>query len=267
MWYIQKDVFGSTEELELKNALTHLDIDYIDCDSLDFVKVDPNWMSQSQSPVFRGSVEFVDLVRKKYENTFRVDPPTCITAENYDCTKYYKYWINNLLNEHHFFVPWKILELQCQNYFDYFETEKIFIRPNSGRKIFTGNYITEKWWPRDLETISSLPGNNPGSEDLVLISPFKNIKVEYRVMMHMDLVLSHSYYDGNEGLSVDVDDLYNFCQCSAWAASYYPDEYYTIDVCVLEDGSMKIIELNSLFSAGWYDADYGAIIKHVRDHL
>ncbi len=267
MWHIQTGVFGHYEEQKLKQALDNLDLTYAICDNNEVLSTNRPWGQNNSVTCFRGAVEFIQPMRHRYINAFRENAPVCVTIENYSCSVYYPKWLEWLLNRDHFFVPWITLKDDAQQYFEWLNCEKLFIRPNSGRKIFTGNYISKKWWENDLETIASLPGNNPSDNDLVLVSSHKGIVSEYRVIMYEDEVLTYSWYDGNETCSLSEAKIKDYCTAAAWSSNYFPDEYYTLDLALLQDGSMKVLELNSLFSAGWYDADYDKIIKHVEEHL
>jgi len=268
MWHIQKDIFGAYEEQKMKDALDELGVFRCDCVGEQVVNPPTGAWSNDEGPaVFRGSVEFVQLMRHKYINVFKKIAPIGVTEERYDCTRYYSHWLDSMLNQDHFFVPWSVLSMYADQYFAWLDCDKLFIRPNSGKKIFTGNYITKKWWERDLASIESLPGNNPTGDDLVLVSCHKGIVSEYRVMMHLDKVISYSFYSGNEMNQLSEEKITSYCEPAAWGAEYFPDDYYTIDLALLQDGTIKVLELNSLFAAGWYDADYKKIIQHVEKHL
>lgn len=266
MWHIQKDVFCAYEQSKLKEALENLKIPHCYCADFEVVSVMGDFLEDDTIAKFRGSVDFIEPMRHKYIHAMKKMCPSWVTLKNYECSTYYTYWMQWLLNRDHFFVPWGVFETEADQYFKWLDSSKLFIRPNSGRKIFTGNYVDSKWWTQNLKTIQDLPGNSPKATDLILVSSHKGIVAEYRVMMHLDTVIDYSFYDGNDMAVVDRKDLTTFSENAAWSSNYFPDDYYTIDVSLMQDGDLKVIELNSLFSAGWYDADYEKIITHVENH-
>ena len=139
-WIIQDKIFGEeTDEL-----IKHL-LDY------DLVKEIPE--NAPKDSVIRGSLDFVELYQNKFPNNKQ-----WVTLSNYDCSFYYPL-VDNLLNEDHIFANWGDLVLDKERIFSEFDTESCFIRPNSGRKIFTGTTLTKKWWDQELKIIEELPNS------------------------------------------------------------------------------------------------------------
>jgi len=262
MWYVQKDVFGEEEETRLKETLDKLNIGRCDCDGLRIEGANSK-PGRNRRPVFRGALEFVTSM----SSVFDAGHPG-VTPPRYRCSIYYDPWLPAMLNHDYFLVPWSSLEKHGNDYFETMACDKLFIRPNSGYKIFTGNYITKKWLSKDLEVIKGLPGNNAEEDTLVLVAPYQEIKSEFRCMMHRSKMVSYSYYSGEEMFGENLEGrLTRYVESAAYNANYFPDTYYTIDVAVLSNGELSIIELNSLFSAGWYDADYEKIVRHIRENF
>lgn len=236
MWSIQDKIFGEEQKLFI-NALKKTNTKY------QIVK--DKWVPHTEYS--RGSVEFI--IRKS---------PRLININSYTYSYYTSFCENLILNRDYIILPWWMIKQSKDIIFKAFDTEKFFIRPNSGRKIFTGNYITRKWFEKDLDCIKRLPDSCIKPNDLIIISSFKEILSEYRVALRYGEIIDYSCYSGIN--SIDYQEIKKFIK----SFYYYPDIFYVIDIAVGKFG-IKILEINNLFSAGWYDMDYEKILKHIEN--
>lgn len=260
MWIIQNDIFGSDQE-KMESSLKSLGIEFVCADWLPYPNYEIMSMTQNSYPLFaRGSVEFVG----------RFERQPLLTIKNYDCSKYYKYFLSNMLNEKRFFVPWHVFVKQANLYFDWFNTDKIFVRPNSGKKIFTGNYIGKLWTNQDINAIMSLPDSKIQDDDVVLVSAYTDlITSECRVLFYKNEVIDSSYYS-TDGDEINKDVIEAIAYEFALQAKWYPDYFWVMDIACLGSGfkrKFKIVEINNLFTAGWYDCDYKKVIQCVMGSL
>lgn len=246
MWIIQDKVFGE-ETNSLVEALGNNNIQY------KIVK-DSSYPLYGRA-IIRGSIDFVKSYRHPFTDYF---PGGLLTLENYKCSNYYKFFKNRMLNYEYIMLPWWNLKDKKDLVFKAFpDSEKFFIRPNSGKKIFTGTTISKKWWDKELDIISSLPSSNIQDSDLILVSSYKEILAEYRLLMHKDHLIDYSIYSGENQFTEDV-----FINFMASSTTYFPDILYTVDLAVTEN-SVKYLELNSFVSAGLYDMNYDKIVKYI----
>jgi hypothetical protein len=230
-WIIQDKIFGEETELLIKQL-----------DDYELVKEIPD--SAPEDSIVRGSTDFVQLYQQKFPTHRK-----WLTIENYSCDTYYPLLGDSLLNSQYLLMNWELLSQNKEIIFSKLEGDKFFIRPNSGRKIFTGTTLTKKWWDKELEIIKNLPNSSVQNHDLVLISTFKEIKAEYRLLMHKHNIIDWSAYNDDEETRIEVDEnLFDITKTN----NYYPDEYYTLDIAITKYGS-KILELNSFVSAGLYN--------------
>lgn len=200
---------------------------------------------------FRGSIDFV-LKSCKYHG---IAPQ--ITLENYDCSNYYNLLNDrSLLNEDFIILPWGFLRTNKQKIFQAFpDSESFFIRPNSGRKIFTGTTLTKKWFEKELAIIKSLPSSSIQDSDLVLISSVKDIVSEYRTVVHSEAgVIDSIKYNGED--QDQVNEIIEYFLMLR-AVDFDPDVLYTIDTAFLADGKTRVLEFNSFHSAGLYGLNIG----------
>lgn len=242
---IQPKVFGD-ETNNLITALQKNDVPY--CLGIpDIIKID--------EPIFvRGTIDFIQSF-PSHNNKCK------LTLENYTYTTYSQNY-RFLFNKYYIVLPWHRLDItlvgKC-----FPNSEKYFIRPNSGKKIFTGTTLTGRYWYKELEIIKNLPSSSIKDDDLVVIAPYKKLlENEYRILMHENNIIDFSIYNEVNEERIELKTIQEFFKM--WELPKGPDPYYTIDITGYNDpGSIEIIEINSCASAGWYDMDHDKIIKYI----
>lgn len=146
--------------------------------------------------------------------------------------------------------------------------DRFHLRPIVDSKSFTGTVfdIDEfiEWQAKvkaineDENSMTSLKYN-----DLVVASPLATIHAEYRFYVVDGKVITGSLY--KQGNTVyyasDIDDsVYDFAQriVNTWA----PNRAFALDIADTPDG-YKVIEINSINSAGFYACDMGKFVNAV----
>jgi hypothetical protein len=189
-----------------------------------------------------GSTRFVNICRDKKYNTFKSFQP----IEDF----YPKdLWINGEG------VKMKLGEITHENL-----SYPLFFKPFT-EKFFTGKLIEKK---SDLDKIqlstSFIPDEN---EELIWISPPKNIKVEYRFFIFGGEIATASSYKGttkNSRIHPD-HDCWNAVK-NILSAHGNIDKGFAMDMGFV-DGEYKIVELNNINSSGIYDADTDAFVRYL----
>jgi hypothetical protein len=159
-------------------------------------------------------------------------------------------------------------EQNFQKFVELFGTENLFIRPNSGSKLFTGVPIHGlndlKYQSNCLRQLSGVMDNS-----LILVSTSKGIKNEFRFIIVGDKVI-----DGSQYLSDGVHDQKHFYTQDALKLAEKvakckekPVEIFTCDIATMYDKSVKIVEINSFNCAGWYHCDPRKIVKEVSEYV
>lgn len=159
-------------------------------------------------------------------------------------------------------------ELNFDKYANLFQTNKLFIRPNSGSKLFTGLPITGiddlQYQSNALRQLSGVVDNS-----LIMVSTGKVIKEEYRFIVAGKNIIDGSQYslmgDHNER-HFYTTEAYNLADKVA-KSGRTPTEVFTCDIAKMADGSVKIVELNSFNCAGWYACEPEKIIKGVSEYV
>ena len=232
-WFFQKSIFED-EETKIIDYLK----DYQFVDSVNELPQDIN------NCVIRGSVDFLSKI-PNYKH---------FQLQNYDCSKYYYYYFNQLLNSDFLFIPWFYLN-KCDYIFKSFDCEEFFIRPNSGNKCFTGTTLTKKWWSKELEIIKNLPWNNIQENEMIVVSSKKEIISEYRLLYYKDKFIDYSIYFG-ENIPLTEKEILKI------QIEYIPNDFFTLDLARTKNG-IKILEINGFFTAGLYNMNYEKVVLEI----
>lgn len=199
--------------------------------------------------------------------TFKIGLP--ITEENYKCTNYYKYFGNYLFNSEYVIMT---VSETCRQ-IDFLEkilgekeTGRIFIRPDSGMKSFSGMvfinrnpYFTQDW---------GYVKHNTSEDDLVIISSPKKILSEWRFVVIDGKVVTGSIYKMDYDVSLEpadpISDKHMFDFAQKMADKYQPNIAFTIDLAIGIKGEIGLLELNSFSCAGLYACDMDKIVEAVK---
>lgn len=205
---------------------------------------------QNDCVVAYGSIEFLQsfgYYRKDYI------PAYYMTEKELKCSHYLPHIPTEyLLNAHYIMLPYGEFKKRKKQVFDLLNTNKIFLRPDSGLKTFAGTTIHLDDFDYEINTLDQL--TSVVDHTIILISNIQPIKHEYRILVGDKKVIAASKYktyddvDMVEGAPEGAIELAEKIANLTWQ----PDSAYTVDIAELEDGSFKIIELNSFSCAGLY---------------
>lgn len=148
--------------------------------------------------------------------------------------------------------------------------DRFFLRPTLDAKSFAGTVMT--WdelesFRRGVASIADVPDATLRLTDRVVVAPLMEIAAEYRFFVIARCVVTGSRYKlGNQVRSVPEvpGEVATFAQ--ACVDVWSPNDAFAIDVAVTGDG-LKVIEVNSANSAGFYACDVGKLIDAVNERL
>lgn len=185
--------------------------------------------------------------------------------DNTNCNIYYsnlpEEW---MLNSQFVMAPFQVIKNNPSRFFDLFSCSDLFIRPNTGRKAFTGYTITRENGAFELS--ASMQLTSVQGDTICLIAPAKNIKSEFRFVVGNKEVIDGSEYRWDNILDIRHDwleDCHRLAQDMA-AYPWQPDTCYTVDVADTDEGP-KIIELNGFSCAGLYACDKDLVMGRISD--
>lgn len=200
----------------------------------------------------------------------RLRPGHCFSPQDFRYLNYQQYWKDYLYNKN--FIAAPISNLTEEWYQEYIEGRDMFIRPNSGCKVFPGQVILS--WS-DLSKLLNL--YRPPLEELAIFSHASPIKDEARLVVGVDsnekpTIISGSMYRING----EIESKRIFPKCQAWEFAQSvvnkvldrygnpPSNIFTIDVCSERwREELYVVEINSFSCAGLYDCEMEPIIKYL----
>lgn len=184
----------------------------------------------------------------------------------FDLNQYISFIPSELrLNQKGFFMPFSMLDENKEDIFKMYG-DKFFIRPNSGRKTFSGNIVDTE----NLESfINHIKQNINLDKELIFVSPFKNIKREYRFFISHKKILSCGVYlENNEiilneakEIPMELASLVADVVCSGFGLNF-PFDNYVLDVAETDSGYF-VIEVNSFNTSGIYGLNIEKIINNI----
>lgn len=196
------------------------------------------------NPVYATGTTSLGLVSKKYDWT-----PGYIEGVSQEDLKHV--WGDELLNHDALFGEIGTITPPS----DYF-----FARPVEDSKSFTGQVFSRAdWedWTSRLMGIESSEGSLC-SMDMVMLAPVKQIYAEYRLFVVGGEIVTGSLYKlGNKVLYKQVLDPAMLDYARVRIKEFCPKRAMCLDIAQIEgeSPSYKVIETNSISSAGFYDCD------------
>lgn len=219
----------------------------------------PGVMLREGCAVAYGSIRFVESKTKGCQST----PGAYYSRDRYKCTHYMTRMPMDLLaNGNGIYLPFGELERKHNEVYRLFGVSRLFVRPDSGAKVFTGLVIEQDAAAFELKSLMSL--TSVTTDTLVLIAPAQSISVEYRFFIVEGMVVTGSQYmrDGMPEVSQDVD---SECLAAAERVAGLPwqiDLAYACDIGLI-DGVPKLIELNAFSTSGLYACNGKALFEAV----
>lgn len=212
--------------------------------------------------ICRGSIQFVSEIQRKCKWI----PGTYYTKEKYLCSSYYPYFGEHLLNSDYIILPFGDLTRRKEWIFDTLgEDRTIFLRPNSGGKVFTGTLINKETFEKDIHLLG--PYNIDKGELCVVSRPY-NLTIENRYVVVKNKVITGSSYRDEKNRIIEnhvplVD--FDWIQGILDEVRYEPDPAWVVDTCITKGGKQAILEINSFSCSGLYGCDMDKVVKAVNE--
>ena len=254
-WVIQ-DNLGASEDIgKLKDFIKVLGYG---CRGIKVVPFDdtPPSIEVDGKVIFYGSTTLVKNVAAAKKWT----PGVWFNPQNYE----FQFILNgfgkeNLLNGDS--ALYTVQELLDNNLFS--NDEMLFVRPAADLKEFAG-FVSEYSEIKDrFKFVGS--SNGPLSFDTVVqVAAPKNIESEYRTFVVDGRVVTYSQYKYRGNLCMKGElpsQVIEFAK--EMALKHQPEQVYTLDVCEMSNGSIKVIETNTFNCSGLYWCDLHKLVSEV----
>jgi hypothetical protein len=209
--------------------------------------------------VTHADIELVTRVRAAGDWT----PGVFASVEHFFCSHYFAHFGRFLLNRDYALLPFAEL-LRCADFlFNTFGRDgRIFVRPDSPLKLFTGLVASQATFERDVEFMGfyDFP-----CESLVVVSSPKTIVREWRlVIADGQIVAGSQYKEGNENVRrPGVEPGVNAFGKALLAAGYAPDPVWVMDICQTADNEYHLLEIGGFSFADLYACDKDAVVRAV----
>ena len=215
--------------------------------------------AQDACVVVHGDIDLSTRVHR--EN--RWTPGAFGTVDNLACSSYFCHFGRYLLNRDYIMLPFAELE-RCSDFlFDCLAVDdRLFLRPDSPLKLFTGQIATRATFDADLEFMGfyDFPRNA-----LVVVSSPKNVVAEWRFVVADQRVVAGSEYTRNGIFDPKPNDDQHAHDLAATVASsgYQPDPVWVVDICQTADGLYHLLEIGGFSFADLYETDKRAVVSAV----
>jgi hypothetical protein len=169
-----------------------------------------------------------------------------------------------MLNSDGLHTTWKLFRNNPERFFDIFGSERIFLRPNSGFKTFTGLSIPRDDIQHEINCMNQLTGVM--DETLVMVAGPKELLGEFRFVVAEGKVLTGSEYRWDNKLDIRIDYPPECLELAEKVArhQWQADTAYTCDVALTPHGP-KVVELNSFCCAGLYACDLEKVVQGISE--
>lgn len=276
-WLVDAKVFSKPEELAAfvsaattcKIPLNLILTKYVPFDDTNYL----NLVGSDDPTVVYGTIEFARNVQRSIKESQRANIFTFGLTPDIECLQYYpRLPTQTLLNEDVIFLPFNMFKADAKRIFEMFNTDTLFIRPNSGFKTFTGTTISKGSFDYDVSCLEQLSGITDYT--LCLISNVKDIVAEYRfVICNSQVIHSAMYSEAGVNFydvfpSMDNSFIPDCClelvnKIAAWP--WQADVAYVCDIAQLRSSEAKILEFNAFACAGMYTLNYKRIIERLSE--
>jgi hypothetical protein len=199
-----------------------------------------------------GTINFIEKIQKCIE----LYPGSYCNFEGFKCSSYYPVLKDLLLNDKYEIIYWKDVLNKLKN------LDTVFIRPDSGKKEFTGCITNYDSLKHDVGfSVSSL---DPLLK--VIIAPYVEIDKEWRFFVsNWNIITGCLYRIGSKHYEEYTYDKEAYTLALRATTLYNPDPIFVIDICKTKTGEYKVLELNSFSCSGLYTCNTNNIVQFVEN--
>lgn len=272
LWLIEDKLHEDEFYKNIQNSLISKNIDF---KMVDFIG-SYNYQNKIKEMVFNRPMDFVipygciDYVKWFVRDVVSHPDLTLMTSGAFfDLKKlsfeyYSSYWGKYMLNQDNVITTYSELIRRKDFFYKILgEQNAIFVRPVSNDKVFTGRLIYREMFDKDIRNMGCSVEQNFSKNMMVVVAAPINVEKEWRFAIINKKVVASTLYNvkglhnEQEGCdNADVIALANEIASDEWQ----PDDIYALDICITKGGGVKMLEIGSLNSAGWYKMDVGNII-------
>lgn len=163
-----------------------------------------------------------------------------------------------MLNYYHHFTTESLLSFINNNKSSFNEYENVFIRPDSYNKVFDGQLISACFIPEMLEE------HELNNDERICVALPKYITQEWRVVVG-ETPIASSEYRRNGGLFIQSATPPEVIRMAELVRERIDGsiKVFIADICRNDRGEIKLLEINSFNTSGFYACDPQLIVQKV----
>ncbi len=262
VWLIEDGVYGSeAEPLRSEIRRQGMAADFVPYRALkkgSDIVVDGQSIGPTDCVIGYGTYPFARQIQLHH----RWIPGAWCHPVNLDCTAYFAYFGNYLLNQNYIIMPGIEAIRQRDWLFSVFgEDDEVFARPTGCHKLFVGRLISRESFA------SALAPTRYDPTTLVVIATPRTIDLEWRLVVAGDRIIAGSQYaEGGSRAIVPAFPVRvrDFATAMLAGVSWRPDPIFMLDLCESSD-QLRLVELNSFSSSWLYQCDLSAVVAEASD--
>jgi len=259
-WAIEKDLYEDNTVYNLVDSLKKFDYPYF---LIDQEKSYSEWEKIAQrgkgNTLFYGSIQIAEKVRREKDWI----PGVFYTEYVDDCSCYYPHLSDLLLNaDSYIMLPYGELIRKKEFIFDTVGQDGcVFIRPNSGKKEFTGKMINIENYELDVDRLSFY---GVVESKMCVISAPRNIRSEWRFIVCDNEVITGSLYKQKKVEIRSTNYPKEAFELAEQVAKRYSiDRVWSCDICETYSGEFYMLELGCFSCSGLYECNTDIIVEKV----
>jgi hypothetical protein len=258
-WFIENEKFGE-DVTSLINEVKRQGMEVKTGDYLNLI--DGGYYDaypEDECVIYQGTLNAAAYMRKNVPWI----PGPYYHPTDYDCINYYPPLGKYLLNSDYIMLPWGDLRRQKEFLYDTLaEEDTIFLRPNSGLKLFTGKLIYKELFDNDINILAY---KDPCPHDLVIAARPRMVMNEWRFVCVDKKIVSGSQYRFMQNRILKPNDDTKALEYAQEVAeqSYQPARVWIIDICQTQVGYYYLLEVGCFSCAGLYMCPLEPIVREV----
>jgi len=262
-WLIQRGFDSDRQYLKLIEAIERMEISHSFCTVIPFSDSDEGIKLESPIPEGKNIFCYGSYSLSKHAVRRGYFPGAFIgTGSNYGnlIKRYGRHMLNHDAVIMRFSDPQVIIPTSW---------DKVFIKPNEDTKAFTAEVMSRDHFIAFKDGVMSIPDGEYSTltrDTNIVVAPPKEIDAEYRFFVVDGKVVTYSMYkSGGTVYYTGRVDEYIVKYAQNMVDIYQPDRAFVIDIAVMGNGSLRIIEVNSINSSGLYYIDVQKLIFAIEE--
>lgn len=255
-WILQNNLFNEAAYQVLLDTLLRFDLSHTIHKVVPFIgELEPSFSGITKNICCMGSYSLRHIAKK--EGWY----PGVFDLESCDFNVQLKHWGTNMLNHDALVIPFGEA---------YFTSPSMFIRPIQDSKVFAGKVFDRNWfteWQHRVCDLRKDDGSSLTYDTLIQVCRLKEIYTEARYwIVRGEIVTSSIYKIGNTVLYTPCNDIRYREFVQSMISIWQPHDAFVIDIADTPDG-LKIIEINTLNSSGFYAADLQKLVMALENNF